>query len=147
MKSASFSRAWIKIVYDEFTFESPKPVVAADLNGGSKMRLVSACVTVAAMSFVTSAATGAEPKAATFEEAMANAQPVADLKDLFGPLFADCKKDDELEARQCASVRDWLVKEHAAQTWVALGDESALSFNPYDPSEKKLEMEISGCIA
>ena len=106
-------------------------------------RWVSLCVF---MSLVTPA-TAAEPKAATFEDAMANAQPVADLKDLFGPLFANCKKDDEFEARQCASVRDSLIQSNREQTWVALGDESALSFNPYDPSEKKLEMEISGCIA
>lgn len=86
-------------------------------------------------------------KPATFEQALESAQPAGDLKELFGPLFADCKRDDELESRQCASVRDYLNASHRQQTWVALGDESALSFNPYDPSEKKLEMEISGCLA
>ena len=117
------------------------------MNRSVRLGVTFAMAASVAMWVSPTAARAAEPKAATFEEAMANAQPVADLKDLFGPLFADCKRDDELEARQCAAVRDWLVASHREQTWVALGDEAALSFNPYDASEKKLEMEISGCIA
>src|SRR5262245_46104038 len=81
----------------------------------------------------------AEPKPTSFEEAAASARAVADLRELIGPLYAECKSDDELEQRQCQVVRDWMVSDRQGATFVAFGDEAALSFAPYDSSEKKIE--------
>ncbi len=86
-------------------------------------------------------------KAATFEDALADAEPAGDLAQLFGPLFADCKREDELSTRQCSSVRDWLAEKLHGGTYWAVGDESALSWAPYDPSEKKQELDVQGCLA
>jgi len=86
-------------------------------------------------------------KAASFEEAAADAEPVSELSQLVEPLFADCKRDDELSARQCASIRDWTIERDRARTFWAVGDEAALSVAPYDPSEKKLELQVNGCLA
>jgi hypothetical protein len=86
-------------------------------------------------------------KPATFEQAMESAQPAGELSQLLEPLFAECKSDDDLEARQCASVRDWHVEQLKASTFWSLGDESALSWEPYDPVEKKQELTVQGCLA
>ena len=82
-----------------------------------------------------------------FEEALAEAEPAGDLTQLFEPMFADCKRDDELSARQCTTVRDWLVERLHGGTYWAVGDDSALSWAPYDPSEKKIELGVQGCLA
>ena len=102
-----------------------------------------------AIAFSPSVTIADEPQkaAATFEDLLNQAQPISDLKELLAPLFNDCKSDDEYEARQCASIRDWTIEQNKQKTFSAIGDESALAFNPYDSAEKKLEMEISGCLA
>jgi hypothetical protein len=103
------------------------------------------CAAAATMLLATPIARAAT--AASFEEAASAARPVRDLGDLVEPLFVDCKSDDDLEARQCQAVRDWLIETRAGETFVGFGDEAALSFAPYDASEKKLQLEVSGCLA
>jgi hypothetical protein len=83
----------------------------------------------------------------SFEAALGEATPVADLTRLFDPLFADCTRDDELQARQCTSIRDWLVERMKGEIFSAVGDDSALTWAPFDPSEKKLELDVQGCLA
>ena len=86
-------------------------------------------------------------KAATFDEAIADAQPAGDLTQFVEPFFAECKGDDDFDSRQCAEVRDWIKTRAATQTWWAVGDEAAITWQPFDPSEKKQGLEISGCLA
>ena len=99
------------------------------------------------------AAPVAAPKATTFEAAAADAHRVTDLGWLLAPIFADdnaCKTlagDDDLANRRCEAVHDWALNDLSAGTYVALGDDAALSILPYDPSEKKLELDVSGCLA
>ena len=87
------------------------------------------------------------PAYENFEAALGEATPVPDLTRFFDPLFADCTRDDELQARQCSSIREWLVDKMKGETFSAVGDESALAWAPYDPSEKKLELDVQGCLA
>ena len=51
-----------------------------------------------------------EPKAKSFETALESAEPVGDLADRFDPLFAECKRADDLETRQCTAVRDLMLE-------------------------------------
>ena len=54
------------------------------------------------MVLLLSPAAGAdEPK--SFEAVLENAEAAGDLAERFDPLFADCKRDDDLDARQCLS--------------------------------------------
>ena len=86
-------------------------------------------------------------KPGTFEEALASAEPAGDLAQLVEPLFSDCKRDDDLSARQCASIRDWTIERNKEKLYWAVGDESALDWSPWDPVEKKFEMQVNGCLA
>jgi hypothetical protein len=83
----------------------------------------------------------------TFEQALDAAQPAGDLAARLDPLFADCKRDDDLDARQCATVRDAMLERLQAGTFVANGDESALTFSPWSAAEHQLTLEIQGCLA
>jgi hypothetical protein len=83
----------------------------------------------------------------SFEEAAAEEEAVADLGALVEPLFADCKRDDELATRQCASIRDWSIERAHEKTFWAVSDASAIEWAPFDSSEKKLELQINGCLA
>ncbi len=86
-----------------------------------------------------------EPK--SFEAALETAEPAGDLVDRLDPLFADCKRDDDLEARQCAAVRDLALEKLKNGTFVALGDESSLTWTPWTSGEKQLGLELNGCLA
>src|SRR5438067_11357749 len=87
-------------------------------------------------------APGNEPKTAgTFEQALEGAEPIGDLTDRFDPLFADCKRDDDLEARQCAAVRDQMLERLKTGTFVGNGDEASLTWTPWTPGEKQLGLE------
>jgi hypothetical protein len=92
---------------------------------------------------------GAEAKSApaSFEAALAEAQPVADLGEMLQPLFAECRDEDDLGARQCAGIRDAMLEEMGRRTFVAVGDEAAIAFAPFEEMEDKLEFEVHGCIA
>jgi hypothetical protein len=93
-------------------------------------------------------ATGARAeKAASFEDAIAEAQPAGDLAQLVEPFFAECKGDDDFDTRRCNEVRDWLKTRAQSETFWAVGDEAAIAWQPWDPTEKKLGLEISGCLA
>ncbi len=83
----------------------------------------------------------------TFEQALEVAEPVGDLTDRFDPLFAECKRADDLDARQCAAVRDATLQRLTSGIFVALGDESSLSWTPWTASEKQINLELHGCIA
>jgi hypothetical protein len=86
-----------------------------------------------------------EPK--SFEAALEAAEPVGDLADRLDPLFADCKRDDDLEARQCAAVRDLALEKLKNGLFVAQGDESSLTWTPWTSGEKQLGLELNGCLA
>jgi hypothetical protein len=95
-------------------------------------------------------------KPSSFEVAAAGAETVtsaSELAYLLSPLFLDedgCKADvgdDELAVEQCLAARDAAAARLPGRTFVALGDDSALSFAPWDPAEKKLELELHGCLA
>lgn len=83
---------------------------------------------------------------ATFEAALDGAEPAGELTDRFDPLFADCKRDDDLEARQCAAVRDLTLERLKGGTFVALGDEASLTWTPWAADEKQLGLELHGCL-
>jgi len=95
----------------------------------------------------------AAPKPTSFEAAAANAHRVNDLGWLLAPVFTDdnaCKTtagDDDLGLRRCEAVHEWALNDLAAGTYVAIGDDAALSILPYDATEKKLELDVSGCLA
>src|SRR6266404_4275478 len=96
------------------------------------------------------AATGARAeKAESFDEALAEAKPAGDLTELIEPFFAECKgpSDDDFDRRQCVEVRDWLKTRTLGQTFWGVGDETAISWQPFDPTERKQGLEISGCLA
>jgi hypothetical protein len=115
------------------------------------MRLLSICL----IGFISSLSSAQEEKQAggrpaSFEEALSGARPVttAELAELVEPLFADCKRpDDDLAARQCASVRDWLVGQLRDETFVDVGDDSAIALGPFDAGAKQVELEVEGCLA
>jgi hypothetical protein len=104
-------------------------------------------VVVASFSLLGTTIFAEESKPATFEEALRGAEPVADLQQLIEPLFAECKKEDDLAVRQCVSVRDWMVDRMRERTYWAIGDESAIEWSPYDATEKKQEFTVNGCLA
>ena len=83
----------------------------------------------------------------SFDAALEAATPVGDLEERLAPLFDDCKSDDEVQARQCRTVRDWVLAQMSGESFVALGDEAALQWEPYDPAEKKLTLDVEGCLA
>jgi hypothetical protein len=83
----------------------------------------------------------------TFEQALEVAEPAGNLTDRFDPLFAECKRDDDLEARQCATVRDATLAKLQTGIYVALGDESSLTWTPWTAQEKQLGLELHGCLA
>jgi hypothetical protein len=90
----------------------------------------------------------AEPPAAkSFEAALDGAEPVGDLTARLDPLFADCKRENDLELRQCTAVRDLMLERLKAGTWVGLGDDAALTWTPWTPGEKQLGLEVHGCLA
>jgi hypothetical protein len=111
------------------------------------MRASSVKFGFALVSFFAVKVFAAEAKPSTFEDALVGAEPVTDLAQLVEPLFADCKREDDLATRQCASIRDWMIDKLHEGTYWAVGDESALSWAPYDPAEKKIELEVDGCLA
>ena len=93
---------------------------------------------------------GASSQFATFEEALEGARPAVGrerLAELLEPLFADCKREDDLEARACETTRNYLVEQLRAGTYYSFGDDAALSFAPYDSAEKKLDLDVQGCLA
>jgi hypothetical protein len=83
---------------------------------------------------------------ATFEAALDGAEPAGNFTDRFDPLFADCQRDDDMEARQCAAVRDQMLERLKSTTFVGLGDEAALTWTPWAPDEKQLGLELHGCL-
>jgi hypothetical protein len=104
---------------------------------------------LATVALLLTAASANATKAGSFEDAIAEAKPAGDLAQIVEPFFAECKgsSNDDFETRQCIEVRDWLKRKALGQTWWAVGDETAISWQPFDPSEKKLGLEISGCLA
>lgn len=92
----------------------------------------------------------AQEKPQSFEAALESATFAggpAELARLVDPLFADCKRDDDVAQRSCTNVRDFLVQKLRAEVYWAVGDEAALVWAPYDPSEKKVQLEVHGCLA
>jgi hypothetical protein len=88
--------------------------------------------------------------AGTFEDLLKSARPIrsgAELERVLDPLFAECAHDSDLDARQCAGVQQFLAAELRGETLVAAGDSAALSWSPYDPSSKHVELDVQGCIA
>jgi hypothetical protein len=104
-------------------------------------------VVVATISVSAENVFAADAQSGSFEDLLAGADAAGDLAELIAPLFADCPQDDTLAARQCASVRDWMIERERGRTFWAVGDASALSLAPYDAAEKKLELEVHGCLA
>jgi hypothetical protein len=89
-----------------------------------------------------------EPKtSASFEQALESAEPIGDLAERLDPLFAECKRDDDLQARRCIAIRDLMVDRLKSTTWVALGDEASLGWTPWTSGEKQLGLELHGCLA
>jgi hypothetical protein len=91
-------------------------------------------------------------QAETFDALARDATVVKDsaaLAEVVSPFFSDCAsyKDDDLAMRQCVSVRDFTTAQSRAEIFSAVGDEASLSYAPFDPSEKKLGLEVSGCLA
>jgi hypothetical protein len=87
---------------------------------------------------------------ASFEDLLKEARSIAsdaELSRTFEPLFADCRGADELEARQCQGIRQYLESQLHGQTFAAVGDSAALGHSPYDPSSKLVELDVQGCIA
>src|SRR6476660_706967 len=92
-----------------------------------------------AVLLVCAAARADEPKTpATFEAALDGAETIGDLTDSFDPLFADCKRDDDLDARQCAAVRDQMLERLKTGIFVGNGDEASLTWTPWTKEEKQL---------
>jgi hypothetical protein len=92
-----------------------------------------------------------EKRPESFDVAAQNAQPVYEagaLAALLQPLVVDCGKgEDDLAQRQCAALRDWALAELRAGTYLGVGDDLAVAIGPYDPSEKKIELEVRGCLS
>src|SRR5262245_3749074 len=101
---------------------------------------------VFSFSFVGSAG-GAHAEESSFEDLLDRAAPIGDLAAQLDPLFAECKYEDDLEARQCATVRDLALERLGAGTYVAMGDESALTFTAWSMDVKQLGLEVHGCLA
>src|SRR5258708_4283267 len=93
------------------------------------------------------AAPAAPAKPENFEAALEGAVPVPDLKSLLDPLFADCTRPDDFETRRCTLMRDWLAERVRGETYIGVGDESALTFSPYDMMTRQIELEVHGCLA
>ncbi len=83
----------------------------------------------------------------SFEDLLADAEPVADLGRLIDPLFDNCDKGDPLEARQCQGARTFLESEARSKIYVAVGDTAAINVSPYDAATKELDIDIQGCLA
>lgn len=94
-----------------------------------------------------------EKRPESFDVAAQNAQPVHEpgaLAALLSPLVSECTKgegDDDLAARQCSALRDWALAELRAGTYLGVGDDLAVSVGPFDPAEKKIDLEVRGCLA
>jgi hypothetical protein len=94
-----------------------------------------------------------EKRPESFDAAAQNAQSVYEpgaLATLLQPLVAECPKgdgNDDLAQRQCAALREWALTELRAGTYIGAGDDLAVAIAPFDPVEKKLELEVRGCLA
>jgi hypothetical protein len=97
--------------------------------------------------FLLCAAAKADDPKKTFEAALEGAEAVGDLTDRFDPLFTDCKRDDDLDTRQCAAVRDQMLERLKSGTFVGNGDEASLTWTPWTKEEKQLGLELHGCLA
>jgi hypothetical protein len=83
----------------------------------------------------------------SFDAALADAEPIGDLATRLDPLFADCTRADDFDARQCAVLRDLAAEQLHTGSFVALGDASALTWTPWSTAEKQLGLEVEGCLA
>jgi hypothetical protein len=100
---------------------------------------------------VATSATAVAQKAESFEAAIADGTRVSGqngLAELAGTYFTDCPTGEgDLSLRQCNSVRNWQLEQNRNEVFVAIGDDAALAITPYDSAEKKLGLEVHGCIA
>ncbi len=105
----------------------------------------------AALVAVLATASAHGDKAETYEAAIADATRLSDsssLAELASTYFVECAASEgDLSLRQCQSAQRWQLEQNKNETFVAVGDEAALAITPYDSAEKKLGIEVHGCIA
>jgi hypothetical protein len=83
----------------------------------------------------------------SFEQRLADAEPIGDLGVLIEPLFDSCDRADPLEYRRCEGSRSFLENDARGKTYVATGDAASVSVSPYDKEAKEVDLDVIGCIA
>jgi hypothetical protein len=101
--------------------------------------------------FVLVAGTAHAQKAESYEAAIADGTRIADhnaLAELAASYFTECPTNEgDLSLRQCQSVRTWQLEQNRSEVFITVGDDAALAVTPYDSADKKLGLEVHGCIA
>jgi hypothetical protein len=87
------------------------------------------------------------PPPVSFEQRLADAEPVGDLGVLVEPLFDACDPADPLEYRRCEGSRSFLETEARGKTYVATGDAASVTVSPYDKVTKEVDLDVVGCLA
>ena len=83
----------------------------------------------------------------SFDDLLAEAEPVTDLGKLVDPLFDTCDASDSLAHAQCEGEREFLERQARGKTYVAVGDAASVSVGPYDPAGHEIDLDIDGCLA
>lgn len=86
----------------------------------------------------------ADDKAATFEQLLASAEPVADVPALVDSLGRACAHDDDGEKRRCEQVRRHHKKRVATTRLHAIAEPAAVRHEA--PTDKGVRVAVRGCL-
>lgn len=82
----------------------------------------------------------------TFEAKAAGARAVVHVEDIVWALTASCTKGDDVQNRQCRTLRDRTAAAQAGQTMLVQADGFALDLGAWDASRKSMPVTLTSCI-
>ncbi|MEO7095195.1 MAG: hypothetical protein ABI175_18185 [Polyangiales bacterium] len=82
----------------------------------------------------------------TFEAKATGARSVIHVDDIVWSLTATCDKGDDVQNRQCRSLRDQRAKDLAGQTLLVQADGFALDLGAWDSARKSVGVTLTSCI-
>jgi hypothetical protein len=82
----------------------------------------------------------------TFEAKATGARSVVHVDDIVWALTASCDKGDDVQQRQCKTLRDRTAKTFAGQTMLVQADGFALDLGAWDNARKSVSVTLTSCI-
>ncbi len=82
----------------------------------------------------------------TFEAKATGARSMIHVDDIVWALTASCDKGDDVQNRQCKSLRDQRAKDLAGTTMLVQADGFALDLGAWDSARKSVSVTLTSCI-